>query len=330
MDSYVEFGFTRVVNDGVERTQCMTCHTILGNSSLKPSLLKTHQERSHPGLRETLPSLEMKRARYDQRGTLPTMGVVPLRRPLLHASYNKVPHTMAEKLVKPCAIKMVELVLGKDAATKLPNVPLSNDVISSRVIEMSSDVLDQVITLIKASSFRVNLQLDESTDVGNMSQLIIFVRFVKAGLLVDEFLCCRSLPLRSRAVDIFEVVDALFQHHSISWNKVGSLCTDGPPSMLGHRSGFTALVKKRAPHVITYHCILRRHALDTRTLPIVLKAVLHTAVRAVNFIRGSSLNHRLFKAFCNEMGTEHQVLIFLTEVPWLSRGRVLTRVSELH
>ena len=195
---------------------------------------------------------------------------------------------------------------------------------------MSSDVLDQVIMFIKASSCRVILQMDESTDVGNMSQLIIFVRFVKAGLLVDEFLCCRSLPLRTRAVDIFEVVDAFFQHHSISWNKVGSLCTDGAPAMLGHRSGFTALVKKRAPHVTTYNCILHRHAIATRTLPIVLKAVLDAAVKAVNFIRGSSLNHRIFKAFCDEMCTEHQVLLFHTEVQWLSRGRGLTRVSELH
>ena len=131
----------------------MTCHAILGNASLKPSLLKTHQERSHSGLKETLPFLKIKRARYGQRGALPTMGVVPLRRPLLHASYQvalqcahtKVPYTMVEKLVKPCAIKMVELVLGKDAARNLAKVSLSNDVISSRVMEVSSDVLDQII-----------------------------------------------------------------------------------------------------------------------------------------------------------------------------------------
>ena len=78
------------------------------------------------------------------------MGVVPLRRPLLHAPYEvalqcphtKVPYTMAKKLVKPCAIKIFELFLGKDAARNPANVSLSNDVISSRAMKMSPDVLD--------------------------------------------------------------------------------------------------------------------------------------------------------------------------------------------
>ena len=63
----------------------------------------------------------------------------------LQCAHTKVPYTIAEKLVKPCAIKMVELVLGKDAARNLAKVSLSNDVISSRVMEMSSDVLYQII-----------------------------------------------------------------------------------------------------------------------------------------------------------------------------------------
>ena len=51
---------------------------------------------------------------------------------------------------------------------------------------------------------------------------------------MDEFLGCRSLPLGTKAVDIFEVIDAFSQHHSISWDKVGSICTDGAPTIMGH------------------------------------------------------------------------------------------------
>ena len=77
------------------------------------------------------------------------------------------------------------------------------------------------------------------------------------------------------------------------------------------------------------HCFLHRHALAAKTLPPNLKDVLSICVQVVNFIRGRSLHHRLFKLFCEEMGNEHQVLLFHTEVRWLSRGKILTRKAEL-
>ena len=79
------------------------------------------------------------------------MGVVPLRRPLFHASYEvalqctdiKILYTMAEKLVKPCGIKMVELVWERMLPEILPMY--RSPTISSRVMEMSSDVLDRIL-----------------------------------------------------------------------------------------------------------------------------------------------------------------------------------------
>ena len=52
-------------------------------------------------------------------------------------------------------------------------------------------------------------------------------------------------------------------------------------------------------------------------------------MKAVNFIRGRAVNSLLFKAFCDDLGKEHQYLLFHTEVRWLSRGKVLSRVAEL-
>ena len=124
MDSYVEFGFTRaIVSDGVDR---VTCYTILGNASLKPSPLKTHQERSHPGLQETLPSLELKRARYDQRGTLLTMGVVPLRRPLLHVLMKWHYSVRTLKSLTQWPKNWLNLVPSKWLNSRVMKMPLSN------------------------------------------------------------------------------------------------------------------------------------------------------------------------------------------------------------
>ncbi|XP_068205215.1 protein FAM200C-like [Palaemon carinicauda] len=99
--------------------------------------------------------------------------------------------------------------------------------------------------------------------------------------------------------------------------------------MLGNKSGFAALVKERVPDIITKHCVLHRHALAVKTLPSHFKEILSVCVKVVNYIWGRALNHRGFKLFCEEMGSEHQVLLFHIEVRWLSRGKMLTRIAEL-
>ncbi|KAK3895494.1 hypothetical protein Pcinc_000835 [Petrolisthes cinctipes] len=74
----------------------------------------------------------------------------------------------------------------KEAAKKMKDVSLSNNVIGGRVVDMSCDILDQIVEEIQASPTRISLQLDESTDVSNMSQLIVYTRYIKDGEIKDE------------------------------------------------------------------------------------------------------------------------------------------------
>ena len=117
--------------------------------------------------------------------------------------------------------------------------------------------------------------------------------------------------------------------HQLHLDKIGSICTDGAPAMLGNCSGFAALLRKEIHSLKITHCFLHRHALAAKTLPFKLKKALEICVKVVNTIRGGALNHRLFQLFCNELGKGQTVLLYYTEVRWLSRGRVLSRLFEL-
>ena len=64
----------------------------------------------------------------------------------------------------------------------------------------------------------------------------------------------------TKAVDVKKVVDEFFKDNNLSWDMVSAVCSNGAPAMLGQKSGFGALVKADAPHIIVIHCILHKHA----------------------------------------------------------------------
>ena len=222
--------------------------------------------------------------------------------------------------MKPCALEMTELMCGKEVMTKLGQIPLSNNTILRRIGCMSDDIREQVYDKLRMSPAKGSMQLDESTDVANLSQLLVYVRYVSGNRVEEEFLMCEPLVATTKSRDVKDKVDAFLAANNLSWNDhFGSLCTDGVPVMLGVRSGFTTLVKADALDIISTHCALHREALAAKTLPCLFKEVLAVTVRAVNFIRAKSLNHRLFKLLAEELGAEHSILLLHAGTRRISR-----------
>nr|XP_042903370.1 protein ZBED8-like [Parasteatoda tepidariorum] len=175
------------------------------------------------------------------------------------------------------------------------------------------------------------MQLDETTDISNYSQLLVFVRYVSLDTIKEEFLFCESLLQTAKAVDVLAMLNVFFIKQDFGWKeKLHSLRTDRAPVMLGNKSGFALLIKKKSLLlVLGTHCFLHKHALATKTLPTSLKEGLSKVIKSVNFIRRRALNHRLFKMLCQEMNAEHEVFLYHTALRWLSRGQVLKQFSML-
>ena len=51
-DNYLQFGFTSLVTDGIEKPQCVICLKVLSAESMKPFQLKRHFEKEHPTYKE--------------------------------------------------------------------------------------------------------------------------------------------------------------------------------------------------------------------------------------------------------------------------------------
>lgn len=107
------------------------------------------------------------------------------------------------------------------------------------------------------------------------------------------------------------------------------IITDCAAAMTGRQRGLVTRVRAVAPLATATHCCIHREQLAVKKMPPSLKTVVDQSVKVVNSIKSKALNTRLFKVLCEEMGSEHTTLLYHTEVRWLSRGKVLTRLFEL-
>ncbi|KAF2351664.1 Ribonuclease H-like domain [Trinorchestia longiramus] len=285
----------------------------------------------------TLAEFKVKRARFDEKATLPVFGFVPINKPILTASYEVIylitkqgkPHTIGETLVKPAVLKMANIMLEKEAEVK-SQIHLSNDTINDRIENMSRDILARVVADLISSPAKYSFELNKTTNNSNLSQLAVFVHYVKDHEIKANFLFRKPHTTTIKAADVKKLVNNFFKDNSLSWVMVSAVCSDGAPViMLGRKSGFGALVKADAPHIIGTYCILHRRALTTKTLPPKLAEVLKIVVECVNYVRTSALRHRIFSELCKEMGSEFEVLLYHSNVRWLSREQVLNRVFAM-
>ncbi|VVC45986.1 HAT, C-terminal dimerisation domain [Cinara cedri] len=259
-DSYLQFGF--VVKFGSENStplpQCVICQETLSNQSMKPSLLKRHQLSKHPETENKPIEFFQRKVTIFRKESKCMSSFTNFNENIVKASYlasliiakDGKPHTIGETLVLPAAKEIVRCVLGDKAAKEIEKVSLSNDTVKRRIDDMSSNIKEKILLYVKDCNFFA-LQIDESTDIANMAQLIVFIRFDRNDEIIEEFLFCKPLQTHTISEIIFTTINEYLIEIDLPW------------------------------------------------------------------------------ILCNEMGSTHNSLLLHTEVRWLSRGKVLTRLFEL-
>ncbi|CAH1987463.1 unnamed protein product [Acanthoscelides obtectus] len=257
-EDYVKFGFTFMEKDELQLPQCVICMKVLSNDRMRTNRLERYLKQQHPTL-----ALKTKRCIAASQSSLEIAFMI--------AKQYK-PHTIGEELIKPCVLKATQIILGDGAEQKVESISLSNNTVKRRIDDIAADIKSQIINKVKLSTFFA-ISCDESTDVVNCAQLMVYVRYIGGDIIQEE---------------IFFLKKKRFGLKEILWNL--------------HK---------------------------WRTLSQKLRQTLDSAIRIVNYIKSSALNCRLFTLLCEDLESDHKVLLFHTKVRWLSQCNMLDRLYEL-
>lgn len=242
---------------------------------------------------------------------------------------HKKPFTDSE-MIKECMTEVMDTLFeGKERevmTAKIQKIPLSDDTATRRTEDLAKDVSKQLCEGIKNAQC-ISLAVDESTDITDNAQLVVFVRYYDEAKeeFIEDVLGLANLSGHTRGEDIYKVISAMLNEKDIDVKKVVSIATDGAPAMIGRENGAVQRMRANHPGLMAYHCIIHQSVLCAK-LGQEYGEVMTTMMKLINFLRASSaLQHRLLRSFLTEVDADFDDLLLHNNVRWLSKGRVLKR-----
>ena len=230
------------------------------------------------------------------------------------------------ELLKECFLEISDSLFQNihnksEIKNAIKDLQLSRNTVMRRIEKMSENVADQLRNdFTKCECF--SLQLDESTDIRDAAQIVVFIRMVFNDWTVkEEVFGVMTLKERTRGTDIY----TLFKKYCTEIGlPLWKLVADGAKSMVGSVNGFVVLCRRDDdfPDFLQYHCIIHQQVLCSKRLN--TKEIMDVAFKISNSIRAKALQRRLFT-----QEFEGKQLILHTDVRWLSSGKFLQRFRDL-
>ncbi|GBP90908.1 General transcription factor II-I repeat domain-containing protein 2B [Eumeta japonica] len=186
------------------------------------------------------------------------------------------------------------------------SLSLSARTCSQRTEDLGSNLCEQLRD--KVQTFDCfSLAMDESMDVSDTAQLLIFVRGIDLLTVYEELVKMCSLKGTTKGEDLFHNWEQALDSLQLNWeNKVKDSGSAVP---------------------LIFHCIVHQEALCSKVIS--WKEIMDTTTSTVNFIRRNRLTHSQFQRFLEDLEADHNYVVYYCEVSWLSQGAVLERFFDL-
>ena len=253
-------------------------------------------------------------------------------RVVYHLGVAGKPYSEGE-LVKGCLIVVVKCnYSGKEA--DYFSIALSRVTMQRRQDDIAQQINLSLQAKINKKDGLFSLVVDESTDINDSAQLLIFVRCLSSNFeLCEDFLSVKTLATRTRGEDIFIAVKNACIRSGLDLKYLRGICTDGAPAMTGNQQGFVTRFSDYVSNeydnkeLINLHCIIHQEALCAKS--VALNIILKDVNRIILFIRANALNHRQFREILCLSETSAEDILYHSAVRWLSIGETSRRVLQL-
>ncbi|CAF4934644.1 unnamed protein product [Pieris macdunnoughi] len=166
------------------------------------------------------------------------------------------------EFVKTCLLQVSD-ILCPEQTRDFEAVSLSRKTNTSRIEAINKQFVTQLGSKISTFKF-CSFALDESTNITDTAQLLIFIRGIDDNFgVTEELASMRSLKGTTKGSDIFEEFQETITSLKVPLTTICNITADGAPNMTGAKSGFVGKFNESFPgnEVVFLHCIIHQETL---------------------------------------------------------------------
>lgn len=303
---------------------CKVCDTKFKNSN-KTALLAHKDSKKHQKNSLAKRSITQIQSFFKPKQDTVTLNDKIAKAEVLLAGFmaeHQMPYKQADHLTETLKVMFPECEVAQHMTMKRTK--------ASYIIQegIAHEERNEVAQICRKQKF--SILIDECTDVSVSQVLAVVVRYfdVKTEEVVDALLDTVEVDDGS-GEGLYKAVRILLEERGIPLTNIIGFGSDNCATMMGHNSGFQALLKKDLPSVFVLGCVCHSFALCSNYASKCLPSFLESFMKNVtSYFSRSSKRQNDFNLIQNAVkAADHQILK-LSQTRWLSRGKVIERLLE--